>query len=151
MTWVSQQNAAVVNPSSSFRLKSSASAVPEETWRGWRRHFYLSYSVSETAARLSTCYVNTTSDSTVNTERIHPHAQIDISHKGSPQSEPTVVPLARWGSAPRPSPVKPLRCGSVATHLFNHHSLACLSDSSRPQSSSQRSSRGAWPVQPPLS
>lgn len=84
--------------------------------------------------RLSTTYVNTISNSVVNTYQLHPilaclWKQIDISHKSSPQNKPTVIPLP-WLKQCIMSPVKPLQCRSVTTHLFSQHSLASLSDCS---------------------
>lgn len=82
---------------------------------------------------LSTSYVNTNSNSVENTYRLHPVLCLWITDWHFIQRQPTEWAHCHPTTLVKQcimSPVKPLQCRSVTTHLFSQHSLASLSDCS---------------------
>ena len=83
------------------------------------------------AARLSTSYVNTNSDCVAKNGSATPRAfayrsRLTFHTKAARKTSP--LPSHYLGEAV--SPVKPLQCRSVTTHLFSQCSLASVSDCS---------------------
>lgn len=127
------KNVAAVNTSHSLGYCKYQNHCPKgkETWSGRKRNPGLWQTVSGIVPRILRSYVNSYLNQVAITDKVYFSAfpyghRLTFHTKASHRMNP--LPSHYLGEAE--SPVKPLQCRSVTTHLFGQLSLASLSDCS---------------------